>query len=64
MHHGGRRGAALAATGVRLLIVVDAVVKHFEAAKAKGEKVAGQAIRDLVTVNGKEWEIVKLTTRE
>src|SRR5450830_966239 len=32
--------------------VVDAVVKHFEAAKAKGDKVAGQAIRDLVTVNG------------
>ena len=32
--------------------VVDAVVKHFEAAKAKGEKVAGQTIRDLVTVNG------------
>ena len=32
--------------------VVDAVVKHFEAAKAKGDKVAGQAIRELVTVNG------------
>jgi phosphomannomutase/phosphoglucomutase len=32
--------------------VVGAVVKHFEDAKAKGEKVAGQAIRDLVTVNG------------
>jgi len=32
--------------------IVDAVVKHFENAKAKGEKVAGQAIRDLVTVNG------------
>jgi phosphomannomutase/phosphoglucomutase len=32
--------------------VVDAVVKHFEAAKAKGDKFAGQAIRDLVTVNG------------
>jgi phosphomannomutase/phosphoglucomutase len=32
--------------------VVDKVVKHFEAAKAKGDKVAGQAIRDLVTVNG------------
>jgi phosphomannomutase/phosphoglucomutase len=32
--------------------VVDAAVRHFEAAKAKGEKVAGQAIRDLVTVNG------------
>ena len=32
--------------------VVDAVVKHFQDAKAKGDKVAGQAIRDLVTVNG------------
>ena len=32
--------------------IVDEVVKHFEAAKAKGEKVAGQPIRDLVTVNG------------
>jgi phosphomannomutase/phosphoglucomutase len=32
--------------------VVDEVVKHFEAAKAKGEPVAGQPIRDLVTVNG------------
>jgi phosphomannomutase/phosphoglucomutase len=32
--------------------IVDAVVKHFEAAQSKGEKVAGQPIRDLVTVNG------------
>ena len=32
--------------------VVDAVVKHFEAMQKKGEKVAGQGIRDLVTVNG------------
>jgi phosphomannomutase/phosphoglucomutase len=32
--------------------VVDSVVKHFEAAQKKGEKLAGQAIRDLVTVNG------------
>ena len=32
--------------------VVDAVVKHFETAKAKGDKVIGQPIRDLVTVNG------------
>jgi phosphomannomutase/phosphoglucomutase len=32
--------------------VVDKVVKHFEDARAKGEKVAGQPIRDLVTVNG------------
>src|SRR5437899_5377827 len=32
--------------------VVDEVVAHFQAAKARGAKVAGQAIRDLVTVNG------------
>src|SRR5262249_11973186 len=32
--------------------VVDAVVKHFEAEKKNGGKVAGQPIRDLVTVNG------------
>jgi phosphomannomutase/phosphoglucomutase len=32
--------------------VVDAVVRHFEAARDKGEAVAGQPIRDLVTVNG------------
>src|SRR5262249_43796696 len=32
--------------------VVAEVVKHFEAAKKKGDKVAGQTIRDLVTVNG------------
>ena len=32
--------------------VVDAVVKRFEAAKADGTKVAGQTIRELVTVNG------------
>ena len=32
--------------------VVDDVVKHFEAAQQKGEKVIGQPIRDLVTVNG------------
>jgi phosphomannomutase / phosphoglucomutase len=32
--------------------VVDAVVRHFEEAREKGEKVAGQPIRDLVTVNG------------
>ncbi len=28
------------------------MVKHFEAAQRNGEKVAGQPIRDLVTVNG------------
>jgi phosphomannomutase/phosphoglucomutase len=32
--------------------VVDRVVRHFEDAKAKGALVAGQPIRDLVTVNG------------
>jgi phosphomannomutase/phosphoglucomutase len=32
--------------------VVDEVVHHFEAARQKGETVAGQPIRDLVTVNG------------
>lgn len=39
--------------------IVEAVVKHFEAAKQKGEKVAGQSIRDLVTVNG-----VRVTTED
>jgi phosphomannomutase/phosphoglucomutase len=32
--------------------IVEQTVKHFEAAKQKGEKVAGQSIRSLVTVNG------------
>ena len=32
--------------------VVDDVVRHFESARQKGEKVLGQKIRDLVTVNG------------
>jgi phosphomannomutase/phosphoglucomutase len=32
--------------------IVDDVVKHFETARKAGDKVAGQAIRDLVTVNG------------
>jgi phosphomannomutase/phosphoglucomutase len=32
--------------------IVDQVVVHFEAAQKKGDKVAGQGIRDLVTVNG------------
>src|SRR5689334_17589285 len=32
--------------------VVDEVVGHFKTVQAKGEKVAGQTIRDLVTVNG------------
>ena len=33
-------------------VVVDQVVKHFEAARSEGATVAGQPIRDLVTVNG------------
>jgi phosphomannomutase/phosphoglucomutase len=32
--------------------IVDQVVAHFQKAQKNGEKVAGQAIRDLVTVNG------------
>jgi phosphomannomutase/phosphoglucomutase len=32
--------------------IVEKVVRHFETAKRNGEKVAGQAIRDIVTVNG------------
>ncbi len=32
--------------------IVDRVVAHFEAAKSSGAQVAGQGIRDLVTVNG------------
>jgi phosphomannomutase / phosphoglucomutase len=39
--------------------VVEDVVKHFEAAKAKGDNVIGQPIRDLVTVNG-----VRLTVED
>ena len=32
--------------------IVDEIVAHFEQYKQKGEKVAGQYIRELVTVNG------------
>ena len=32
--------------------IVEKVVKHFEAMKAKNETLLGQPIRDLVTVNG------------
>jgi phosphomannomutase/phosphoglucomutase len=32
--------------------IVDQIVEHFHNAKAKDDKFAGQAIRDLVTVNG------------
>jgi phosphomannomutase / phosphoglucomutase len=39
--------------------VVDQVVKYFEAAAAARQKVAGQSIRDLVTVNG-----VRLTVED
>jgi phosphomannomutase/phosphoglucomutase len=39
--------------------VVDAVVKHFQAAQAAQQKIAGQPIRDLVTVNG-----VRLTVED
>jgi phosphomannomutase/phosphoglucomutase len=36
----------------RKYVVVDQVVKHFQAAQQNGEQVIGQPIRDLVTVNG------------
>ncbi len=39
--------------------IVEEVVKHFETAKQKGAAVAGQKIRDLVTVNG-----VRVTTED
>lgn len=39
--------------------IVDEVVRHFQAAEKKGDKVAGQKIRDLVTVNG-----VRVTTED
>lgn len=39
--------------------IVDKVVAHFEKAKQKDDKVAGQKIRDLVTVNG-----VRVTTED
>jgi phosphomannomutase / phosphoglucomutase len=32
--------------------IVDQVVRHFETAKQKGDRIIGQPIRDLVTVNG------------
>ena len=49
---GRRRPCRRIAPTRRKYGVVDAVVKHFEAEKKKGGKVAGQPIRDLVTVNG------------
>ena len=39
--------------------IVDKVVQHFQAAQKNGGKVAGQKIRDLVTVNG-----VRVTTED
>jgi len=33
-------------------VIVDKVIAHFESLKAKGEKFAGLAIEDLITVNG------------
>ena len=39
--------------------IVEQVVKHFETAKQNGDAVAGQKIRDLVTVNG-----VRVTTED
>lgn len=51
--------------------VVDNVVKRFESMKANGEKVAGQPIRDLVTVNGVRvvaedgtWGLVRASSNE
>ena len=38
--------------------IVDQVVKHFEAMKAKGSTFDGQPIRDLVTVNGVRVTVV------
>jgi phosphomannomutase/phosphoglucomutase len=39
--------------------VVSEIIKHFEAARDKGDIVAGQSISDLVTVNG-----VRVTTKD
>jgi phosphomannomutase/phosphoglucomutase len=39
--------------------IVDKVVQHFQAAQKNGGQVAGQKIRDLVTVNG-----VRVTTED
>ena len=51
--------------------VVESVVKHFEAAQTNGEHVAGQAIRDLVTVNGVRvtcedgsWGLVRVSSNK
>lgn len=51
--------------------VVDTVVKRFEDMQARGEKVGGQKIRDLVTVNGVRvvaedgtWGLVRASSNE
>ncbi len=51
--------------------VVDRVVKRFEAIRSADEKVAGQSIRDLVTVNGVRvvvedgtWGLVRASSNE
>jgi phosphomannomutase/phosphoglucomutase len=51
--------------------VVDAVVKHFETMQKQAEKVAGQPIRDLVTVNGvrvtvadSSWGLVRASSNK
>ncbi len=51
--------------------VVDRVVKRFEKMQADGEQVSGQAIRDLVTVNGVRvvaedgtWGLVRASSNE
>src|SRR5260370_35475020 len=51
--------------------VVEQVVKHFEAMQKRAEKVAGQPIRDLVTVNGvrvtaedESWGLVRASSNK
>jgi phosphomannomutase/phosphoglucomutase len=44
--------------------VVDAVVKHFEAAQKKGEKLAGQPIRVRVTVEDGSWGLVRASSNK
>lgn len=51
--------------------VVDRVMKRFENMQASGEKIAGQSIRDLVTVNGVRvvaedgtWGLVRASSNE
>jgi hypothetical protein len=51
--------------------IVDSVVKHFEAMQKRAEKVVGQPIRDLVTVNGVRvtvadgsWDLVRASSNK